>query len=354
MQHASPRSGRAALYHICASFLAILVLSAHAATACVIPDLRTNERPGDPNTATPITVSIQVLDLLGVDDVNQQLEIDFFARLTWEDPRLASLDGCRVNITEVWFPEIRILNSSSLREAFKNARNEVAIGESGQVTYVQRFTGFVSSYHNLLDFPFDHHELEINFGAVRSPEKDLVFIPDSTETWLNDRLNIEGWEINRVWLETGSIFLRQSGHTLSEVTLKIEAKRMVDYFVYRVLLLLAFVVGMSWVVFWVPPSRFEFQIGIGATSMLTAIAFNIAIAGQLPRLGYLTTLDKMVIWATLLIFLSIIEALVAGRMVLSGREPLALKIDLASRFIFPALLIIGWFLMVYRTGVLSG
>lgn len=349
MRQTLPRSGKNALYRLCASILAMLILSAHMAAACVLPDLKTNERPGDPSVPTAVTVSIQVLDILDVDDVNQQLELDFFARLNWQDPRLSALDGCRFNVTDVWFPKIRILNSSKLREAFKNARDEISIGQDGQVTYIQRFTGLVSSYHNLRSFPFDHQVFAIDFGAIRTPETELVFAPDHERTWLSERLNIEGWAIDHIWLETDTVFLRQSNHSLSEISLKIEAKRLVDYFVYRVLLLLAFVVGMSWVVFWVPPSRFEFQIGIGATSMLTAIAFNVAIAGQLPRLGYLTTLDKMVIWATLLIFLSIIEALVAGRMVLSGREPQALKLDMISRFVFPALLIGGWFGMMLRT-----
>ncbi len=79
------------------------------------------------------------------------------------------------------------------------------------------------------------------------------------------------------------------------MSLVIDASRNSGYFVFRVLLPFAFVVAMPWVTFWVPPSRFESQIGLGATSMLTIIAFNLAIANTLPRLGYLTTIDLMLI-----------------------------------------------------------
>ena len=80
--------------------------------------------------------------------------------------------------------------------------------------------------------------------------------------------------------------------------------------------------------------------------MLTTMAFIFAIGSSLPPVGYLTTLDKLVIWAIVLIFLSIVEALVAGRLVLNGREKLALQFDLVSRFVFPVLLFGGWYLMV--------
>ena len=98
-----------------------------------------------------------------------------------------------------------------------------------------------------------------------------------------------------------------------------------------------FVVAMSWAIFWVPPERFEFQIGLGATSMLTTIAFTLSIAGKLPDLGYLTALDKMLIWAVFLVFLTMVEALVTGRLVMNEREQLALAIDRVARFAVPTL-----------------
>ena len=49
------------------------------------------------------------------------------------------------------------------------------------------------------------------------------------------------------------IDLRQADKTLSIVVLSIEAKRDAQFFIYRFLLLILFVVGMSWVIFWVPP-----------------------------------------------------------------------------------------------------
>ncbi len=324
-----------------------LIFGAQHLQACELPpDLHTDLPPNGLGQKTEVVTSFAVVDFMGVDDENQQINIDFFLHTTWLDPRLQSKAGCRFGVSEVWFPRIRLLNSHDLRVAFKNARDQVSITSDGRVEYIQRFTGSVSSYHNLSQFPFDSHVFEIDFIALEEPNNLIEFVADTQNTWIGDRLNIEGWSINGVRLEVTPHSFRNSDLQLQKLSLGIFADRNPEFFVYRLILLLALVVAMSWVIFWVPPSRFEFQIGIGATTMLTAIAFIFAIGSQLPPVGYLTILDKMVIWAILLIFLSIVEALVAGRMVLAGREKHALRLDRVSRFSFPALLLSGWVMVI--------
>lgn len=326
----------------------LLTIGSAAAAQCTLPSLRTNERPvpegGGP---TKVISSIIVADFLGVDDVNQQLDIDIRIRFSWTDERLMGLEGCRFNVTEVWFPQAILFNSSNLRASRSNARNQVEVRDGGQVVYINRYTGRISSYHNLRKFPFDRHDFHIDFGSIDDPVEDLVFVPDVENTWITDRLNIEGWHVEGLNIQSNPIFDKELGYEISELSLILSAERVPDYYVFRVLLLLAFVVGMSWTIFWVPPERFEFQIGLGATSMLTVIAFNLAIASSLPPLGYMTTLDKMLIWAIILVFLSIVEALIGGLLVQTGRQDDAERLDRASRYVFPALLFVGWLLLIF-------
>lgn len=310
--------------------------------ACTLPNLSTNERPQAGGAPTEVTVSFIVVDFLGVDDVNQKLDIDLLATLTWNDPRLKGLEGCRFNATEVWFPPMILFNSSQLRVARTNARNQVAIGADGEVTYKQRYTGLISSYHNLRDFPFDGHNFLIGMGSLEFEFDELQFVAADENTWIADRLNIEGWKIDGIGLTSSNQFVRQSNQDVSVLSLVISAKRVPDYYSYRILLLLTFVVAMSWAIFWIPPNRFEFQMGLGATTMLTIMAFNLSIASNLPQLGYLTILDKILIWAIFLVFLSIVEALVAGLLVLRDQEELAVRLDKISRVLFPVLLVSVW------------
>lgn len=331
-----------------ASTLFLVPATGQANARCSLPEeMQTNVPPGGVGVATKVRASFSVVDFMGVNDANQQIELDFFLMLHWQDDRLTNLAGCRIGVTEVWFPRIRMLNSQNLRQSFRNARDQVAVKEGGAVSYVQRFTGPVSSYHNLRDFPFDSHVFHLDAVAANDPENLIEFLPDADATWIAERLNIEGWNVGGVSLDVGQEDVSRIGVDVARLTLSISAERNPVFYVYRLITLLALVVAMSWVIFWVPPSQFEFQIGIGATTMLTAMAFIFAISSQLPPVGYLTILDKMVIWAIGLIFLSIVEALIAGRLVLSGKEKQAVRLDAVSRVVFPILLAGGWGALVY-------
>lgn len=335
------------------SFLALCVLiwlGAGSAMACNLPDMRTDDPPR-PAQGGPVevTAAFVVNDVLGVDDVNQRINVDIAATLIWRDPRLAGLEGCRVARVAVWAPDTVLRNSSNLRTARSNMRDQVEIGADGQVTYRQRFYGDISTYHNLRNFPFDTHHFALSFVAPESGIDALRFVPDQTRTWISDRLNISGWHVSGLSLTEEATKLREAGHELSLLTLTITADREINYYLFRVMLPLFFVVAMSWVIFWVPPSRFEFQIGLGATSMLTVIAFNLAIAGALPPLGYLTVLDRILIWSILMVFLAIAEALLTGLSVVNGHEARAQRIDRMSRVVFPLLLLGGW-LLIAMTG----
>ncbi|MCV6586628.1 MAG: hypothetical protein OIF47_13940 [Marinibacterium sp.] len=327
---------------ICTLIACLTTLAAPAlAQTCALPDLRTDDPPGN-GAPVDVGVGMIVLDVMGVEDVSQQIEIDLSVYVTWTDERLIGMEGCRLPATSIWTPHLRLVNSSNLRLAFINARDQVTIRENGEVHYAQRGTGRISSYHSLRRFPFDRHNFDIRLTPVVSERTTINLIPDVENTWIANRLNVEGWTMSGVSIAAGDYILRDGAAPFKTVALTIRAERNPEFFVYRVLVLLFLVVGMSWVIFWVPPSRFEFQIGIGATAMLTAIAFNLALSGQLPPVGYLTILDKMMVWAIFLVFLSIIEALIAGRMVMKGREKEALAIDRACRIVFPVLLLGGW------------
>ncbi|MEM8957530.1 MAG: hypothetical protein AAGC86_06905 [Pseudomonadota bacterium] len=328
-------------------FLAILcaalLIAGQAMAACVLGEMRTDQPPlGPDGKPTEVEIAIQLVDFLGVDDVNQQIAVDLRLELLWRDPRLAGFEGCRFGVTQIWFPRIELANSSALRAARQQAQDQVAIGPDGLVTYTQRYAGNVSSYHRLQDFPFDRQSFRIDLLVTGLSADEMVFVANNDRSGIAYRLNVEGWAVDTMTLSDSIVAPALLNYELSVASLTIDAHREPAFFVYRVLLPLVLVVAMSWTIFWVPPSKYEFQIGLGATAMLTAIAFTISISGRLPPLGYLTTLDEMLIWAVCLVFLSIVEALYTGLLVLRGREALAERIDRIARFVAPALLFLGW------------
>ena len=92
---------------------------------------------------------------------------------------------------------------------------------------------------------------------------------------------------------------------------------------------------MSWAIFWIHPTQIAPQMGIGATSMLTLIAYHFALAGFLPRISYLTIADQFIMWSLILVFLALTEAVATAALVSYGMDSRALSIDRWCRWLFP-------------------
>ncbi|MEM8732269.1 MAG: hypothetical protein AAGF79_20350, partial [Pseudomonadota bacterium] len=187
---------------------AFLIFIGLAAQACSVDDsyLR-NERPDGAGAPTDINLSFGVADVLGVDDVNQQIVLDFFVGLTWTDPRLADQAGCRFPVTDVWFPEIYILNSSQLTQKRRNAMNDLGVQEGGRVTWVNRYIGEVSSYHNLRRFPFDSQVFSIEISIPEASTTEIILTSTDDDTFLAERLNIEGWNFRSMTMTADNMFV---------------------------------------------------------------------------------------------------------------------------------------------------
>ena len=126
-----------------------------------------------------------------------------------------------------------------------------------------------------------------------------------------------------------------SGRFLSIYNFDISGNRITLFYVWKVILPLCLIVAMSWTVFWISPAQFGPQIGMSATSMLTLIAFQFATTNMIPELGYFTILDLFIGGATILVFLALFESLTTSYLVSKDKQELALRIDFASRFVFP-------------------
>ena len=326
--------------------LAVIVwaIAGAAFAACEPPEMDTALSPLAGEAPVPVTIGVTVADVMGVSDEEQRIELDLLLRLDWEDPRLADLAGCKISADRLWFPPVQIGNSAQLVQRLAMFRDRAEVGEGGHVHYLQRLTGWVSTYHNLARFPFDSQQFRVQFLAPDLGPEDIVLMPGGSG--LSKRLNIEGWKVHGVALDAEAREVAALGVTRSILTLTIAAERVPTYYLWRVLMPLGLVVAMSWVVFWVPPERFEFKMGLGATAMLTSIAFSLSVAGKLPTLGYLTVMDRMMIWSVLLVFLTMFETLVTGLMAQNDRAGRAHRIDRAARLVFPLALVAGWLWMV--------
>ena len=299
---------------------------------CPAPNIRTYVRPNANGQPIKVTVGIRMIDLMEINDIKQTLAGDFGVVLSWVDPRLSQLEGCEVSIDDIWSPGLVFLNSG---RKFTSRPKEVDVGPGGQVTYLQRYSGTFATYHILSDFPFDKQTFRISLLSFEWPEKDVQLVVDEKVTGQRKRLNISDWTIKGVEATIDRRYNPGLERFNSRYDFDISAERIKAYYLWKIILPLCLIVAMSWCVFWINPAQYGPQIGLSATSMLTLIAFIFATTNMVPRLGYLTLLDRFIVFSTILVFLALVESLTTIYLVSKEKKELALRIDNISRFVFP-------------------
>ena len=285
-------------------------------------------------------IGVRLADLTEINDVAQTLTGDFAVILSWTDPRLLHLEGCEISLDDVWTPGIIFRNSGRL---FTSRPREIGVGPGGWVTYIQRYYGTLASYHSLRDFPFDKQEIIVSLLPLEFSEDEVILIADERVTGFSDRLNISDWTIEGASGSIDSQYFDAFERVHSRFDLQINASRLSDFYVWKILLPLTLIVAMSWSVFWINPAQFGTQIGLSATAMLTLIAFIFATSSIVPKLGYFTILDRFINAAMIAVFLALIQSLMTTYLVANDRADLAMRIDRVCRFAFP----LGFALLVY-------
>jgi hypothetical protein len=105
---------------------------------------------------------------------------------------------------------------------------------------------------------------------------------------------------------------------------------------------------MAWTVFWLDPQAFGVQIGISTASAFTLVAFLVALRGRLPPVPYLTRLDALILYSTMLVFAALAQAVLTSRLAQGDRLPLARRIDSYTRWIYLAAFRVGLYATLLR------
>ena len=296
-------------------------------------------RPGPKDKPTPVSIGIAVVDIDSIDGANQSFKANFVISMHWEDPRLAKTTSAlrKLDLKEVWNPSLQIVNQQKL---FKTFPETVEISPEGTVIYRQRYWGTLSNPMNLREFPFDHHSLRIELVSAGDTTDDIKFVIVDDRTGLGARLTVTDWKI--VGWEASSEVIRigKGLPVFPGAIFEFEAKRLVGFYLIKVLLPLVMIIFMSLIILFIDPVHVGPKFSIAITAMLTLIAYRFLLGNLLPRISYLTRMDYFLFGSTFLVFAVLVETAIAAHLTGLKKERLAKKVDYWSRWIFVVLFLI--------------
>lgn len=306
--------------------------------AVAVPARGDFTRPAPEQGPTRVTLLVYFLDVTEIHSAEQSYTANVYLEARWRDERLAhpGATPVRKDLEAVWNPRLQIVNRRNLANTFPDA---VEIGPKGDVIYRQRVWGDFSQPLDLRDFPMDRQVYTIQIVAAGYAKEEVELVPDPEITYgIAKVLSLPDWKVEEWNAETMPLrSLRDKQRMLSLAEFSFTARRESGYYVYKIIIPLLLIVAMSWVVFWIDPKEGGIQIGVSMTAMLTLIAYRFAVGADLPKVAYMTRMDKFLFGATVLVFATLVEVIITSTLARGERLELARRIDRWSRVLFPFL-----------------
>jgi hypothetical protein len=176
------------------------------------------------------------------------------------------------------------------------------------------------------------------------PEEDYVFTFFPEYTGLGKQLGEEEWfftqhnvQVSHTTAADGSIYSRYSFHLV--------AQRHLSYYIFRIFIPLILIITVSWVSFFL--KDYSKRVDISGANLLVFIAFNFTIGSALPRLGYLTFLDTILMVAFAVTALTVICNVALKRLEDKGKTALTQRIDFYLLWGYPAFYAAGLVLFIF-------
>ncbi len=184
----------------------------------------------------------------------------------------------------------------------------------------------------------DTQNFFIKLVAIGFSAGDIQFLPDTEfESVVSDKIKLHDWKILDSKIDTTRYTFIEGEPSLPAFTFSFRAKRESGFYILIYIIPLVLIIMMSWSAFWLDSKLSSSQISIATTSMLTLTAYRFIVVGNLPKISYLTRMDIFVLGSSILIFMTLLEAIFTSRFVNHNNEALATKIDVICRWVFPIL-----------------
>jgi hypothetical protein len=340
---------------IAAAFFILFMVSTGADAELKTGSTKVIDRPRSETGPTTVETVIGFVDIDSINSATQTFEANVFIGLTWKDPRLIHSGSGPVKypLNNIWNPNLQIVNEvGMIRKTFP----EIAkVQPDGTVNYKQRYIGTFSQSLKLHDFPFDKHKFRLQLIAPAYEPEEIQFVPNKKYVdkglqygvFMSDDISLPDWEILEIKAKNMPYFIVE-GVGVAGYAFEFTAKRLVEYYLLKVIMPLFLIVMMSWSVFWIDPENSGTQIGVASTSMLTLIAYRFATDTHVPKVPYTTRLDEFIFMGTLIVFIALVQAIATSMLAQSNKAPTARKVDIISRIVFPVVFFSCSFLILLR------
>jgi len=306
-------------------------------------------------TGIPVNVGFRLQQITNVDQQVENFSVVATLRMDWYDPKLSfSPEDCHCfykvynqksfnnfirDAGDNW-PDFTFFNQQGNRWI---QNQTVFVLPDGHATYLERFsTTFQAPDFNFEKFPFDEQQFYIRIDELWS--EDVYYFQDNLGfTELGTQLGEEEWYVT----DNDVVITSEESNTeniTSRYSFAFLARRHLSFYIIRIFVPIIIVIIVSWFTFFL--KDYGKRVDVAGGNLLLFITFNFTISKDLPRLGYLTFMDVILISTFVITALVVIFNVVLKRLEVSGKGGLAARLDTPMIWLYPLLYVVAVILIV--------
>ena len=254
----------------------------------------------------------------------------------------------------VWFrwtdDDLKPYRTFTLVDAREETREEPVVispADGPHYAYV-RIVAKVTKFWDLRRYPLDSHDLDLNIEEEGSEDNLIRYVADTENSGADgNQISMPGWKLTKTDALPGTGIYRSNFGDISlpkgketrysRFTLRMTFAREGDLVFLKLLFGVWVGAGISFVAFFIPPSRIDPRFGVGVGAIFAAIASEYIVTQSLPDTNVVTLADKLHVLAFAFIFASIVESTLSLYLVENGRQVQSKRLDHVARWTFPIL-----------------
>jgi hypothetical protein len=288
-----------AILRVVAQMMACLALAAAAADAAPAAEAVT-----PPPGPRPIRVDVgfYLVNLVSVDERSETFNADLYLECSWHDPRLAFSataaghetrmyqgQSAADRLQEIWWPDLEFVNTASP----DITNRTLYIHADGTVHYRLGLSSTFRADLDLKRFPFDEQDLMVKIQSFEADRSLVVLHPKQEQLGFDTDDDYAGLSIQTVEAEAHVASVAGWNENFSELSFHIKVVRSPSFYVWTIFVPLCLVLLLSCTIFFVHIHSFHDRIAIALACFLACIATQFAMSFNLPKISYLTPIDRL-------------------------------------------------------------
>ncbi|KAL4216777.1 hypothetical protein ACF0H5_024500 [Mactra antiquata] len=249
-----------------------------------------------------IFVKVNFLKVTDIDTIKEVFHADIFVQVRWREPTLDNSKDAKTvtDFTKYWNPKIIISNSAP--NASTKTWRALKMGKNGEafITEKWRIKGVFAENLELHDFPFDVQDLSIVVSSELTDDVVEIIEDDDEVSAVNVLCFVDDteWTVRDLVYADQRTFSKEIAETQFKnpaLLVKCVATRNAGFFLYNIILIMTMISTLSLTTFAVDQALIPNRLQLSFIITLTGVTFKMVSNQSLPKIPYLTHLDRFII-----------------------------------------------------------